>query len=143
MNLKIFLCIRKRVLLGCCIPNFIILFALIKISEIQAEWGASHGRNNFFQNMKKEPNKRVHTKFHGSRWKINNCLTIIKRVAMRRQLPTEILNGKVLRSTRTHKYQHTNVSSCFMKSMRPYERNLNMQARRLPHLFFIISTSKK
>ena len=29
-----FLCIRKRVLLGCCIPNFIILFALIKISEI-------------------------------------------------------------------------------------------------------------
>ena len=31
---KDFLCIRKRVLLGCCIPNFIILFALIKISEI-------------------------------------------------------------------------------------------------------------
>ena len=82
------LCIRKRVLLGCCIPNFIILFALIKISEIQAEWEASHGRNNFFQNMKKEPNKRVHTKFHGSRWKINNFMTNIKRVSMQRKLPT-------------------------------------------------------
>ena len=83
-----YLCIRKRVALGCCIPNFITLFALLKISEIQADWGASHGRNIFFQNMKNEPNKRVHTKFHGSRWKINNFLTIIKRVSMIRQLPT-------------------------------------------------------
>ena len=91
--------------------------------------------------MKKEPNKRVHTKFHGSRWKINNCLTIIKRVSMRRQLPTVILKGKVLRSTRTLSHHHTNVSSWFIKSMRPYERNLPMQARQsrrltvwLPHL---------
>ena len=50
--------------------------------------GLSWKKYFFIQNMKKEPNKRVHTKFHGSRWKINNFLTIIKRVSMIRQLPT-------------------------------------------------------
>ena len=50
--------------------------------------GLSWKKYFFFQNMKNEPNKRVHTKFHGPRWKIINYLTIIKRVSMRRQLAT-------------------------------------------------------
>ena len=48
--------------------------------------GLSWKKYIFFQNMKNEPNKRVHTKFHGSRWKIYNFMTNIKRVSMRRQL---------------------------------------------------------
>ena len=39
------------------------------------------GRNIFFFSLKK-------FFFHGSRWKINSFRTIIKRVSMRRQLPT-------------------------------------------------------
>ena len=88
MNLKIFFIYSKKGPIGLFYTKFHNYICIIKDFRNIGGMGASHVRNNFFQNMKKEPNKRVHTKFHGPRWKIINYLTIIKRVSMRRQLAT-------------------------------------------------------
>ena len=78
----------KKGPIGLLYTKFHNSISIIKDFRNIGKMGGLLWKNFFFQNMKNEPNKRVHTKFHGSRWKINNFMTIIKRVSMRRQLPT-------------------------------------------------------